>query len=40
METAAKQLLLDGVLDDPDAVVALVNDVLSRWTGSMVTGFR
>jgi len=32
METAAKQLLPDRVLDSPDAAVALVNDVLSRWS--------
>jgi hypothetical protein len=31
METAAKQLLPDRVFDNPDAAVALVNDVLSSW---------
>jgi hypothetical protein len=32
METAAKQLLPDRVFDNPDAAVALVNDVLSSWS--------
>ena len=32
METAAKHLLPDRVFDNPDAAVASVNDVLSRWT--------
>jgi tetratricopeptide (TPR) repeat protein len=32
METAAKQLLPDRVFNNPDAAVALVNDVLSSWS--------
>jgi len=32
IETAAKQLLPDRVFDNPDAAVASVNDVLSRWS--------
>ena len=32
METVAKQLLPDRVFDNPDAAVALVNDVLSSWS--------
>jgi len=32
METAAKQLLPDRVLDNPDSAVALVNNVLSKWS--------
>ena len=32
MEAAAKQLLPDRVIDNPDAAVGLVNDILSRWS--------
>jgi len=32
METVAKQLLPDRVIDNPEAAVALVNDVLSSWS--------
>src|SRR5258708_3892268 len=32
METAAKQLLRDRVFNNPDAAVALLNDVLSNWS--------
>ena len=32
METAAKQLLPDRVFNNPDAAVALLNDVLSNWS--------
>src|SRR5258708_12498158 len=32
IEAAAKQLLPHRVLDNPDSAVALVNDILSRWS--------
>jgi len=32
MEAAAKQLLPDRVLDDPEAAVTLVKNVLSSWS--------
>src|SRR5260221_232550 len=32
IETAAKELLPDRVFDNPDAAVASVNDILSRWS--------
>jgi len=40
METAAKQLLPDQVINNPDAAVASVNDFLSRWSEQWLLVFN